>query len=504
MGFDVGILQRFKREEQENAWRGSVDIERLLRYERRGCVDMLVKQSIVGTIVPCEATEEMLQGNTDVQRMLRSERRGHLLDVLVKKSIIGIIVYATYYPGDRKIKICLAVASGTLVFVGLFSATQKMSTRDIKRMCSMTVYKKLNRSRLNDISLVGSNSNEPFDPRGDDQFALVTDFKKMLKAAVRTADKPVPWVTVFPEDPQERGGANLHILKPKAKQTSRPSPAAPAAPAAPEPSGLLSIGGSSFPALENTAPAEAKASRDLERAEAPGAGKDEEANPSEFAHLRKSAIKKPGGSSAAALSPNKVQFDPQTHAIEMAGAMKEILRLVLRSDTRALKKRPAACVEGADAIPASGSKPQMTPEAVSVAGTKPKATAAPAAKAKADEEASAKGKAKAGSKVSASAPKGKSTAKPKAKMAVPEQASDAESSVSTKKPRPPPMEQGQGTVYYMQGKVHRNSGCFRVFKRASDKIDLKIKIRPDAPIAELWDRALDIIEAAAAEPWDVS
>ena len=88
----VGSLPRFKQEEQEHAWKGSVDIERLLRYERRGSVDMLVKQSIIGTIVPWEATEEMLQGNTDIQRMLRCERRGHLLDVLVKKSIIGIIV----------------------------------------------------------------------------------------------------------------------------------------------------------------------------------------------------------------------------------------------------------------------------------------------------------------------------------------------------------------------------------------------------------------------------
>ena len=31
----------------------------------------------------------------------------------------------------------------------------------------------------------------------------------MLKAAVRTADKPVPWVTVFPEDPEELPPAPL-------------------------------------------------------------------------------------------------------------------------------------------------------------------------------------------------------------------------------------------------------------------------------------------------------
>lgn len=75
-------------------------------------------------------------------------------------------MYATYYPGDRKIKVVMAMPSGKPVFVGLFSAIQKMFTRELRRMCSMQVYKKLNRSRLNDISLVGSNSHEPFNPRG--------------------------------------------------------------------------------------------------------------------------------------------------------------------------------------------------------------------------------------------------------------------------------------------------------------------------------------------------
>jgi len=65
----------------------------MLRYERRGHgLDMLVKQSTVGTIVPWEATEDMLRGDTGVERMLRSERRGQPLDVLVKKSTIGTIV----------------------------------------------------------------------------------------------------------------------------------------------------------------------------------------------------------------------------------------------------------------------------------------------------------------------------------------------------------------------------------------------------------------------------
>lgn len=65
----------------------------MMRYERRGHgLDMLVKQSAVGTIVPWEATEDTFRGDTGVRRMLRCERRGQPLDVLVKKSTIGTIV----------------------------------------------------------------------------------------------------------------------------------------------------------------------------------------------------------------------------------------------------------------------------------------------------------------------------------------------------------------------------------------------------------------------------
>jgi len=137
-------------------------------------------------------------------------------------------------------------------------------------------------------------------------------------------------------------------------------------------------------------------------------------------------------------------------------------------------KRPGACEEVIEehvANPASGSKPKKTLAS--------KAKAAPAAEPPVAKASAAKVKASA-----KTAPKAKSATNPKGKQ------------------RPPPMEPGQATVYYMQGKVHRNSGCFRVFKHASDKKDLKIKIAPDAPISDLWNRALDIIEAAAAEPWD--
>ena len=53
----------------------------------------------------------------------------------------------------------------------------------------MQVYKKLNRSRLNDISLVGSNSLEPFNPRGVfydpmQQPCDVESYSKRLKTLV--------------------------------------------------------------------------------------------------------------------------------------------------------------------------------------------------------------------------------------------------------------------------------------------------------------------------------
>ena len=110
---------------------------------------------------------------------------------------------------------------------------------------------------------------------------------------------------------------NLQFLKPKAKQTPSPPPAES------QPVLLSKVAGSSFPALGDQAPVEASASHP-EPAD-PAGRKDEEADPSPFASERKSALRHPAGSKAAALSPNKVKFDPVTHSMDMASAMKEIL-----------------------------------------------------------------------------------------------------------------------------------------------------------------------------------
>ena len=111
--------------------------------------------------------------------------------------------------------------------------------------------------------------------------------------------------------------ANLQFLKPKAKQTPSPPPAES------QPVLLSKVAGSSFPALGDQAPVEASASHP-EPAD-PAGREDEEADPSPFASERKSALRHPAGSKAAALSPNKVKFDPVTHSMDMASAMKEIL-----------------------------------------------------------------------------------------------------------------------------------------------------------------------------------
>ena len=61
--------------------------------------------------------------------------------------------------------------------------------------------------------------------------------------------------------------------------------------------------------------------------------------------------------------------------------------------------------------------------------------------------------------------------------------------------RPPLPEPCSGTTYYLQGKVHRNTSVFRVFRKASDRVDLKVKVDPEPSVG--WSRCLDIIEEAA-------
>lgn len=104
--------------------------------------------------------------------------------------------------------------------------------------------------------------------------------------------------------------------------------------------------------------------------------------------------------------------------------------------------------------------------------------------------ASAKGKAKAKAKPStgsaapdAGAPKGKGRGKGKGEV---------------HHKRPPMMQPGGATVYYLQGKIHRSeaSQCFRVFRHYQDRCDHKVNFKGNPKAA--WARALSKIEDHAS------
>lgn len=65
--------------------------------------------------------------------------------------------------------------------------------------------------------------------------------------------------------------------------------------------------------------------------------------------------------------------------------------------------------------------------------------------------------------------------------------------------RPPMMETGAPTVYYLQGKIHRSEAgqCFRVFRHWQDRCDLKVAFKGNARAA--WSVALSKIEQHAGK-----
>ena len=115
-----------------------------------------------------------------------------------------------------------------------------------------------------------------------------------------------------------------------------------------------------------------------------------------------------------------------------------------------------------------------------------KAAAKPKAKAKGAAKAKAKGAPKAKAK---GAPKAKAKGAPKAKS----------SPIPVKKGKPPMMAKGDPTCYYRCGKIHRSdtSECFRVFKNASDRCDLKVRWHNDMQNA--WNKSLKIIDDHASQ-----
>ena len=100
-----------------------------------------------------------------------------------------------------------------------------------------------------------------------------------------------------------------------------------------------------------------------------------------------------------------------------------------------------------------------------------------------------KAKAKAGAKGAA---KSKAKAKAKAKS----KAKAKASAKAASKKRPCMIPQGGPTCYYRQGKIHRSDAgeCWRVFRKSSDRCDLKVNWKGNPSVA--WQRALAVIEEA--------
>lgn len=128
---------------------------------------------------------------------------------------------------------------------------------------------------------------------------------------------------------------------------------------------------------------------------------------------------------------------------------------------------------------------------------KAKASAKSNGKAKSNPKSKAKSKAAAGSKASGSEPAATvEEAHPKAKVdRKVYRLGDALPGVPA---------QGDPTAWYRAGKIHRNSGCFRVFLRSSDRCDKKIKIT-DGNEQEAWEKALGLIDKSleGAEAEDI-
>lgn len=156
----------------------------------------------------------------------------------------------------------------------------------------------------------------------------------------------------------------------------------------------------------------------------------------------------PGGSmfSIPSVSPNKADKDVIEHAAEMKKAF----------DSRAASKKR----------PASKMAEEAKEESKGKAAGKGKPKAKPAPKSKALPKSKAECKAHSKPKLE---PKGK---------------------------RPQPIAPGGATCYYLGGKIHRSdaSSSWRVFKKSSDRCDVKIHWKGNSTAA--WKRALDVIEEA--------
>ena len=219
--------------------------------------------------------------------------------------------------------------------------------------------------------------------------------------------------------------------------------------------------------------------------------------------------------SGTAVTPppqNRVSTEPPTSATKAADALfdsppdegkAQELQLILPEAKVASPEEQSALVKAALA------RRQSAKAEVKEAESKEaKEESKPHAKAK--KKAKAKGKAGAKAKTQNEKKKGEAeTAPAPTKRKTEKTAEVSQPSAKAKamadkkvwsKEAPPPVPQPKsGTTYYRHGKIHRNSGAFRVFLNCKDRCDKKVKIVDEENCSAEWQRALKLIDEAPAD-----
>ena len=212
----------------------------------------------------------------------------------------------------------------------------------------------------------------------------------------------------------------------------------------------------------------------------------------------------PSAPSSAASPPAVVtpqadsQDDSQSQEVQLA--LPDVAKLVT-PDQQAVSVQAAT-----QARQETRAKAKETEQAPKTPSAKAKAKSKASAKAKANAKGAAKSLAQGSAKSKASlaaasskrkagdgdhdaAPAPKATAKMSAKAKA-----KAERTVFTQENPPPVPEPKSGTTWYRKGKIHRNSGAFRIFLNSSDRCDRKVKIADEDNCEAEWQKAIKMID----------
>ncbi len=212
----------------------------------------------------------------------------------------------------------------------------------------------------------------------------------------------------------------------------------------------------------------------------------------------------PSAPSSAASPPaavtTQVESQEDSQGQELQLALPDVAKLVTPEEQAAAvqaatQERQVKRTEAKEAEQAEG-----TPSAKAKAKCKAKAKAK--SKAKGAAKSPAKGSCKSKAQGIAASPKRKAgdgddnvalSPKAKAKPSAKAKAT-ADKIVFTQENPPPVPAPKSGTTWYRKGKIHRNSGAFRVFLSTGDRCDKKVKIKDEDNCEAEWQKAINMID----------